>query len=104
MANGWLRTCAVQHRPKPHQQHLEWTPSRLIDWAQTVGRSTAKVFAKILDTKPHSEMGYRSCLGILRLSKIYSAERVEAAATRALSFDAYSYTGAVAQSLVAQCC
>ena len=36
-------------------------------------------------------MGYRSCLGILRLSKIYSAERVEAAATGALHFDACSY-------------
>ena len=36
-------------------------------------------------------MGYRSCLGILRLSKTYSTERVEAAAARALRFDACSY-------------
>ena len=26
-----------QHRPKSHQAHLEWTPSRLINWAATVG-------------------------------------------------------------------
>ena len=87
----YLQTTVHEHRPKSHQQHLEWTPSRLIDWAQTVGPSTAQVFRKILDTKPHPEMGYRSCLGILRLSKIYSAERVEAAATGALHFDACSY-------------
>jgi len=29
-------------------------------------------------------MGYRSCLGIIRLSQQYSAQRVEAAAERAL--------------------
>ncbi len=88
---SYRQTTVHEHRPKSHQQHLEWTPSRLIDWAQTVGPSTAKVFRKILDAKPHPEMGYRSCLGILRLSKTYSAERVEAAATRALRFDACSY-------------
>jgi DNA replication protein DnaC len=32
------------HRPKSHQRHLEWTPSRLIDWARTVGPATAQVF------------------------------------------------------------
>lgn len=35
-------------------------------------------------------MGYRSCLGILRLAKTYSAERMEAAAQRALRARAYS--------------
>jgi transposase len=70
---------------------LEWTPSRLIDWARNVGPSTAGVFETILASKPHPEMGYRSCLGILRLSKMHSAERVEAASRRALHFDACSY-------------
>ena len=36
-------------------------------------------------------MGYRSCLGILRLSQRYSPERVEAAAVRALATGACSY-------------
>jgi transposase len=70
---------------------LEWTPSRLIDWARTVGPATAQVFETILASKPHPEMGYRSCLGVLRLSKHYSAERVEAASRRALRFGACSY-------------
>ncbi len=87
----YRQTTVHEHRPKSHQQHLEWTPSRLIDWARHVGASTAKVFEKILESKPHPEMGYRSCLGILRLSKIHSPERVEAASRRALHFDACSY-------------
>ena len=32
-------TTLHQHRPKSHQAHLEWTPSRLINWAATVGPS-----------------------------------------------------------------
>jgi transposase len=36
-------------------------------------------------------MGYRSCLGILRLAKTYSNERLEAASQRALQLQAYSY-------------
>jgi hypothetical protein len=36
-------------------------------------------------------MGYRSCLGIIRLSNQYSAERVEAAAQRALLTGACRY-------------
>jgi hypothetical protein len=36
-------------------------------------------------------MGYRSCLGILRLAKTYPAERMEAAARRALRARAYNF-------------
>ena len=36
-------------------------------------------------------MGYRSCLGIMRLTEQYSAARMEAAADRALRAGAYRY-------------
>src|SRR5262249_4119637 len=78
-------------RPKSHQKHLEWTPSRLVEWARTVGPATAAVFEQIMASKPHPEMGFRSCLGILRLAKEYSLARVEAAAHRALHLKACSY-------------
>jgi transposase len=81
----------TEHRPKSHQKYLEWTPSRLIEWAATVGPATGELAEKILASRPHPEMGYRSCLGILRLSKQYSLERVEAAARRAVALRACSY-------------
>src|SRR5437899_261236 len=71
------------HMPKAHQRHLEWTPSRLIDWARTIGPQTAALVEAILADRPHPEQGYRSCLGILRLAKRYGLERLEAACTRA---------------------
>jgi transposase len=73
-----------EHRPKSHQAHLEWTPSRMVHWAEQIGPHTAKLFEQILAEKPHPEMGYRSCLGIIRLAEQYSSTRMEAAADRAI--------------------
>lgn len=80
------------HRPKSHQKHLEWTPSRLIHWGQSIGPNTGILVERILEQKRHPEQGYRSCLGLLSLSKKYSKERMEAAALRALTIGACSYT------------
>ena len=80
-----------EHRPKSHQAHLEWTPSRMVHWAETIGPFTARLFERIMNDKPHPEMGYRSCLGIIRLAAQYSVERLEAAAERALLTGACRY-------------
>lgn len=84
-------TTIHEHRPKSHQAHLEWTPSRLIGWAETVGRATGEFVRAILESKPHPEMGYRACLGILSLAKTYTPGRVEAASQRALLLGACTY-------------
>ena len=39
---AYAATTIHEHRPKSHQAHLEWTPSRLINWAATVGPATAE--------------------------------------------------------------
>jgi transposase len=56
-----------------------------------VGEATAQLIRTILENKPHPEMGYRACLGILRLAKTYSNPRLEAACQRALAAQACSY-------------
>jgi transposase len=80
-----------EHRPASHRAHLDWPPSRMIQWASTIGPRTGEMVEKILDAYPHPEMGYRSCLGIIRLGQRYPATRVEAAAERALVTGAVSY-------------
>ena len=84
-------TTVNDHRPKAHQRHLEWTPSRMVEWAKTIGPATAELLDRILAAKRHPEQGFRSCLGILRLAKQYSGQRVEAAARRAIALQACSY-------------
>jgi len=84
-------TTVVAHLPSAHQQYLAWSPSRLIQWAETVGPATGTVVAELLARRPHPEQGYRSCLGILRLERTYSAARLEAACRRAQALETFTY-------------
>lgn len=84
-------TTKSEHMPKAHQKHLEWTPTRIVHWAFTIGPKTAELVEAILAERPHPEMGYRSCLGILRLAKRYGNERLEVAAALAVAVRARSY-------------
>jgi transposase len=56
----------------------------MIHWAASIGPHTARLFERIMSDKPHPEMGYRGCWGIIRLAGKYSHRRVEAACERAL--------------------
>lgn len=84
-------TTLKEHMPVAHQQYLEWTPSRIISWAEKIGPQTALLVQKIIDTRAYPEHAYRSCLGILRLEKHYSKERLENGCLRALRFGALSF-------------
>ena len=79
------------HRPKAHQRYPEWTPSRLVAWAEKTGPRTGELARQILENKPHPEQGYRACLGLIRLGDTYSAARLEAACDRALKIRGISY-------------
>ncbi|WP_437597193.1 IS21 family transposase [Sorangium sp. So ce590] len=84
-------TTDPQHMPASHQKHAEWTPTRILGWASTVGPMTAMLSEAILAERRHPEHGYRSCLGLFRLAKRFGNERVEAACGRALAVGARSY-------------
>ena len=84
-------TTLAEHRPKSHQRYLDWTPGRLIDRARKTGPQCARLVEQILTDRPHPEMGFRSCLGIIRLGKAVGAERLEAACARAMRFGTCSY-------------
>jgi transposase len=84
-------TTVTEHMPKAHQKHLEWSPTRLSNWAKGIGPHTQALVDAILAERHHPEQGYRSCLGILRLGKTYGNDRLEAAAQRAFAAGARSY-------------
>jgi transposase len=84
-------TTLLEHMPKSHRRYLEWTPSRLIRWAGKTGPHTERFIAHILESRAHPQQGFRSCLGIMRLGKHYSPERLEAACARAMYIRAHSY-------------
>jgi len=80
-----------EHRPASHRAHLEWTPSRLINWGKNIGPHTAAVVEHVIRSKPHPEQGYRSALGLLRLSDRFSSARLEKACERAITIRSASY-------------
>jgi transposase len=87
---GW-HTTDPSHMSKAHREHLEWSPSRIIRWAGTIGEHCALAAETIIKSRAHPEQGYRACLGLIRLSKSYEAGRVDAACRRALAMDVCSY-------------
>lgn len=90
-SHGPGHTTLAEHMPSSHRAHAEWTPSRFLHWAGEVGPMTQALVQAILEERPHPEMGYRSCLGILKLSKKYGPERLEKACARAVRVRARSY-------------
>lgn len=84
-------TTQANHMPEKHRKYAEWTPERIQNWALQIGPETAAVIQRILATRRHPEQSYRSCLGIIRLGKGYSNDRLENACRRALYADTCSY-------------
>lgn len=78
-----------EHMSSAHRAYAEWSPSRLINWGKSFGEHTGALIEKILESRPHPEMGYRSCMGILRHAKNISPEVVEAASKKMLSLQSY---------------
>jgi len=79
------------HMPKSHQDYVQWTPERLVRWAEKTGPQTVRVVETILRARPHPQQGFRACLGLMRLGKEYGPERLEAACTRALATNAVGF-------------
>ena len=67
------------HMPTKHQKHHQWTPGRLMNWAQDIGDDVLLWVKQQLRRREHEQQAYRVCLGLLNLSRQYPAERLNAA-------------------------
>jgi len=84
-------TTIHEHMPSKHQEYADWTPERMHAWAKTIGPNTARLIKELTDMHKIPEQSFRSCFGILRLSKTYGNQRLENAALRALHIGAIRY-------------
>ncbi|MCC6189743.1 MAG: IS21 family transposase [Anaerolineales bacterium] len=84
-------TTVAEHMPASHRAHRQWTPAKLIAWGERIGAATGAVVRWQMEHRPHPEQGYRSCLGLMRLSREYGDERLDAACARAQSIRAPHY-------------
>jgi transposase len=84
-------TTESAHMPDSHRRYLEWSPERIVAWAQKNGPSTGAFIEALMKSRPHPEQGFRSALGVIRLEKKYGAARLEDACARSLTLRAFSY-------------
>ncbi len=79
-----------EHMPSAHRRHAEWTPARMLAAAAGLGPSVVAFCETVMADRPHPEQGFRTCLGVLALTRSYDAARLDAACRRGLSIRARS--------------
>ena len=78
------------HMASAHRLYAEWRPSRLIEWGQRYGKHTGELIRAIMESRPHPEIGFRICLGILNTAKLQpDTESVELAARKMIELKSY---------------
>ena len=67
------------------ERYQQWDAPRVRQWAERVGPAAVIVVNRIFESVPVDEQGLDAALAVLRLSRRFSAERVEAACALALT-------------------
>ena len=84
-------TTKKDHMPSSHRYYAEWSPDRILRWADKVGPNVKKLVSTVLSGKQYPEQAYRTCIGIINLARKYGEKRVDRACYRAASFKLYNY-------------
>ena len=84
-------TTVAEHMPSSHRRYAGWTMERIRADARLIGPATAALCELIFEARSHPEQGFRACLGIVRLARSFGADRLEAAADRAIDIGARTY-------------
>jgi len=85
-------TTIKEHRPANHRAYGDCAHDKITAWAQKIGPSAVELVSEIMRHQKLAESAYRTCIGILRLSKKFEDERLEAACARALAINARTFS------------
>ncbi|MGO8740482.1 IS21 family transposase [Rhodoblastus sp.] len=91
MSGNHGHTTVAEHMPPNHRGYAGWTIDRIRADARRIGPATAALCELIIEARPHPQQGFRACLGVIRLARPFGAERLEAAAERAIDIGARTY-------------
>lgn len=81
----------ANHMPPAHREQRTWTPERLKQWAKQIGANVFTLVEAMIERRQHPEQAYRSCLGLLNLSRQYDRQRLDQACARALAIGSPNY-------------
>ena len=75
-----------EHMPPAHQHMLDsWNEPRFLQWSERIGPFTHQVIQTLLNSRTVPQQAYKSCMGLLSLSKKYTSAEVEWACHSVLS-------------------
>ncbi|MGF6313651.1 transposase [Bradyrhizobium sp. i1.8.4] len=83
-------TTIADQMPSAHRRYGKWTPGALNAAGEKIDPSAAAFFQAVIAARPHPEQGFRTCLGILSLTRSYDNARVDAACRRGILIRARS--------------
>lgn len=76
----------TEHMPKEHQAYAKWDGEYFRNWAKRLGPNIYNVIDAILRSGKIEQQYYRSCIGLLQMTKKYSVKRLDSACAKALSY------------------
>lgn len=84
-------TTIKEHMPPNHAFVKGWSQNWFIFKAGEIGPATAEAVKQIMAARQHAQQGFNAALGVLRLAKTHTPDRLEKACQRALHFRAVTY-------------
>ena len=84
-------TTRKDHMPASHRFDDDWSPEKLMWWAGNIGDDTLRAIKHILESKPHPEQAYKSCMGILNQAKKYGNDTLNSACRKACNMERVNY-------------
>ena len=88
--NPYGYTTLKEHMPAEHQFVDGWTTDRFVKWASKMGGSVKVFIQRLLDSKQHPQQAFKSCMGVLQLSKGYKPEDLEKVCSMAIEYNSIS--------------
>jgi transposase len=76
----------TEHMPEKHRQYTQWNAERFIRWASDVGPYTEQTVKAVIASRKVEQQSYKTCIALLKLADAYSADRLETACEKALSY------------------
>ncbi|WP_452600006.1 IS21 family transposase [Pontimicrobium sp. MEBiC01747] len=79
------------HMPSTHRYVADWNPDTFLNWAGGIGEHCKTFITLLLAKRQHPEQSYKSCAGVLGLSKKVGNQRLNNACKRALDYERINY-------------
>ena len=88
---AYAYTSIAEHLIAAHRFVQSWDPEFFRNWARKIHPDVERLILAILESKRYPEQAYRVCMGVLSLTKKVGEQRLAAACSRALQYNACDY-------------